>query len=165
MKMEVLVCAVVAVALVHGLFAYDGEAWRYANLDSQIKQLDVGLSQAMESVACAGAELRSTYVNNRYCCEQLDAAWKELICASNVIAQVKINLRGQDEKLMKWQCGTIIFIVFVLCIVGVVLLMVKATQKRPSVAPTEDDGHPRCPRCGWKYNKGETKCKKCGTRF
>ena len=23
----------------------------------------------------------------------------------------------------------------------------------------------RCPRCGWRYTNGETKCRKCGTRF
>ena len=186
MKMKTLVCAVVAAVLSYGLSAYDGEAWRYVNLDEKVKKLDDTLLQAMESVACAGAELRSAYVNNGYCSKQLDAAWIELTHASNIIAQVKNDLRiktntindlqKQNKELkdanedhdkewwIKWVAVALGVLVF--CIVGgFVLLMVKATQKRPSVAPVEDDGHPRCPLCGWKYNKGETKCKNCGTRF
>ena len=62
-----------------------------------------------------------------------------------------------------WILGALMVCTLLLCSVLVFMTMSSVTAR--GAMPSKGDNVKRCPRCGWKYTEGETKCRNCGTRF
>ena len=69
--------------------------------------------------------------------------------------------RAANDTRWRWTISVMVGIVLV-----IVAFFVYIGRRRPVVITNhEADELRKCPRCGWKYIEGETKCRNCGTRF
>lgn len=80
------------------------------------------------------------------------------------VALDKQNKDLKDRQGVESYWMWIVLCIGVLALAAVTFLLVVG-QRKPVNVVSREDGLPKCPRCGWKYTRGETKCRKCGTRF
>ena len=164
MKIKVLFCCVVMVVLYNGqLFGGD---WMplLRNFDD-IKQLEREKEQLQSEKDQLSFELDAVKQQLKDAQDKAKSAQSEL---SNVQQKIESQKAQVDEattrikKLEWWRwivCG-------IVCIVLVIAaLLFGMGRRKPAIIDNHDDELPKCPRCGWKYVRGETKCRNCGTRF
>lgn len=177
MKIRILLCAVV-LAFVSGCDPDFSESLeqqnaRLRNQNAQLWNENRRLSSQLSSARSEISELRRALAVSNSRCEKTQ---NELSGARKAIDSQASEMKAKDEAAKKkikeledengvrpyWK-----WIVFGIggIMIAVVAFLVVAGLRSPVVVSDHEDDLPRCPRCGWKYTRGETKCRNCGTRF
>ena len=157
MKIKVIFCCVMMVVLYRGpLWGSDLMSFWYRS--DHVKQLEREKVQLQSERAQLSDELSRVKQQLQDAQDKAKTAQSEL---SDAKAQVDAaTTRINELEWWKWIVYGLVFIV----LIGVAFLFVMGRRK-PAIVDNHDDELPKCPRCGWKYACGETKCRNCGTRF
>jgi len=183
MRLRLLLCWLTVFSVVCGL----GDPPRCSNpqIDASMDQLDRRLLNVVSQISRLESEHKSYF-----CRPQLAAMREDLLQASQTLSEIRYQWDGskqayekrckllheQNEALDKQNkdlednrgvgaCWMWIVIGIGAMAIAVVAFFVVVGRRKPVVVTSHEDDLPKCPRCGWKYTRGETKCRNCGTRF
>lgn len=183
MQFRLLLCGLTMLSAICGL----GDPPRCSTLqiDSRMEQLDRRLLNVISQINRLESERKSYF-----CRPQLAAMRADLSQASQTLSEIRYQWDGSKQayeercKLLHEQNEALdkqnkdlednrgvgsywMWIVIGIGALGIaaVAFFVVAGRRKPVVVASREDELPKCPRCGWKYTRGETKCRNCGTRF
>ena len=126
------------------------KVWQMSGAEKEIKTLFLQLERAKNSLEST----RNALTNANRTIVQLRT--------KDVEVHEHVNSTIGEWAAWKWiAIGAVTVLVVLIVFVAVAARKVEKVMR----SSRPDDGLQHCPRCGWKHLDGETKCRKCGTRF
>ena len=182
MRIRLLLCLVTTFALL-GVYG-DPVVPKSSNpqLEAKINRLNEHIVELVGRVDALNNSWKG-----RVCRSELNALRKDMGIALTEINGIRHELRGSElvyeektrvlqekneaanrqiEELEGdgWYWKWIVFGVGGAVLAAIIFVCV-LSRRKPVIVARCDEDLPKCPRCGWKYARGETKCRNCGTRF
>lgn len=96
--------------------------------------------------------------------EQNDQLRKQLCNAQQELNDAKQVIDIQTGRVKTYRAWVVVFCSIGALFVGLILGVILKRGNEPA-SLKKLEGVLECPRCHWKHAPGETKCRKCGTRF